>query len=155
METAPPGLAFPRQVASGEFFHNGTTEDKFGEATPRVSRNENLVIGAQLSNESSQHRPWASRAGARDGGRRLRRPEKSLGSINLCILDFPKLCFAYDFLMLSGSTYDFSYPAKAAQELNLSPPPREISEEGVKPPRHKFLSPNSWVEVYVWLMSRG
>ena len=57
IETRPPGLAFPRQAAPGEFFHNGTTEDKFGEATPRVSRNENLVIGAQLSNESSQHLP--------------------------------------------------------------------------------------------------
>ena len=57
IETRTPGLAFPRQATPGEFFPNGTTEDKFGEATPRVSRNENLVIGAQLSNESSQARP--------------------------------------------------------------------------------------------------
>ena len=61
IETRPPGLAFPRQAAPGEFFHKATTEDKFAVATRRVSRNENLVIGAQLSNESSQRSPRSRR----------------------------------------------------------------------------------------------
>ena len=45
----------------GNFFHEGTVEGKFAVATPRVSRNENLLMGAQLSNESSQGMPHLHR----------------------------------------------------------------------------------------------
>ena len=53
----PPVWLFLGRLLLGKFFHAGTTEDKFVVATLRVSRNENSVIGAQLSNESSQDLP--------------------------------------------------------------------------------------------------
>ena len=49
----------------GNVFHRATTEEKFAVSTPRISRNENLVMGAQLSNESSQGLPLRGRARVR------------------------------------------------------------------------------------------